>query len=281
MASRQFYSRIFALQAPSGAEYAAPPAAPKSDEGGTGMGNDADMKNRPSALGFRMKLKLAARKTESPGVESFIFKPAEPLVWKAGQFLHYVLNHSSTDDRGSDRWFTIASAPCEKHVMITTRFDSKRSSTFKKTLKALKPGDTIEVSDLDGDFIVSDPRKEYVFIAGGIGITPFRAILKQAEYEGKKLRVKLIYANRNNVAAYKKELEAMANRNPNFEIIYIFSPRRIDKDTVKEFVPDLKKPFFYVSGPEPMVEAIGKMLQQIGVPKKRIKQDWFPGYPAE
>jgi hypothetical protein len=83
-----------------------------------------------------MKLKLAARKIESPGVESFIFKPEEPLVWKAGQFLHYVLNHSSTDDRGSDRWFTIASAPCEKHVMLTTRFDSKRSSTFKKTLKA-------------------------------------------------------------------------------------------------------------------------------------------------
>ena len=100
-----------------------------------------------------MKLKLAARKKESPGVESFIFKPEKPLVWKAGQFLHYVLNHSSTDDRGSDRWFTIASAPCEKHVMITTRFDSKRSSTFKKTLKALKPGDTIEISDLDGDFI--------------------------------------------------------------------------------------------------------------------------------
>src|ERR1017187_7992625 len=60
-----------------------------------GAGNDADLKSRSSALNSRMKLKLAARKTESPGVESFIFKPAEPLVWKAGQFLHYVLNHST------------------------------------------------------------------------------------------------------------------------------------------------------------------------------------------
>ena len=228
-----------------------------------------------------MKLKLAARKTESPGVESFIFNPEKPLVWKAGQFLHYVLNHSSTDDRGSDRWFTIASAPCEKHVIITTRFDSKRSSTFKKTLKALKRGDTIEISDCDGDFTVSDARKEYVFMAGGIGITPFRSILKQAEHEGEKLRVKLIYANRKMVAAYRKEFEAMARRNRNLKIHYLFSPQRIDKQTIKELVPDLKKPLFYVSGPEPMVEAIGKMLQQIGVPKKRIKQDWFPGYPAE
>jgi ferredoxin-NADP reductase len=83
-----------------------------------------------------MKLKLAARKTESPGVESFIFKPEEPLIWKAGQFLHYILNHKATDDRGSDRWFTIASAPCERRVMLTTRFASKQGSTFKKTLKA-------------------------------------------------------------------------------------------------------------------------------------------------
>jgi ferredoxin-NADP reductase len=234
-----------------------------------------------SVLDSVMKLKLASRKIESPGVESFIFKPEKTLVWKAGQFLHYVLNHSSTDDRGSDRWFTIASAPCEKHVMITTRFDSKRSSTFKKTLKALKPGDSLEISDLDGDFIVSDTRKEYVFIAGGIGITPFRAILKQAAHEGKLLRVTLLYANCKSVAAYKKEFDAMAKQNPNLTIHYLFSPQRIDKETVKEFVPDLKKPLFYVSGPEPMVESIGQMLQEIGIPKKRIKQDWFPGYPAE
>jgi hypothetical protein len=57
------------------------------------LGNDANWKNCSSALSFRMKLKLAARKAESPGVESFIFKPEKPLVWKAGQFLHYVLNH--------------------------------------------------------------------------------------------------------------------------------------------------------------------------------------------
>jgi ferredoxin-NADP reductase len=228
-----------------------------------------------------MKLKLTAKKAESPGVVSFIFKPDEPLTWKAGQFLHYVLNHAPTDDRGSDRWFTIASASHERHVMVTTRFASQKSSTFKKTLKALKVGESIEVSDLDGDFIVSDARKHYVFIAGGIGITPFRAILKEKAHAGTPLRATLIYANRKKVAAYKNELEAMSRRNPNFKIHYLFSPQRIDKDTIRELVPDLKKPHFYVSGPEPMVEGVGKMLQEMGVPKKQIKQDWFPGYPAD
>jgi ferredoxin-NADP reductase len=228
-----------------------------------------------------MKLKLTAKKTESPGVVSFIFKPDEPLTWKAGQFLHYVLNHAPTDDRGSDRWFTIASASYERHVRLTTRFASKQSSTFKKTLKALKVGDSIEVSDLDGDFIVNDARKQYVFLAGGIGITPFRAILKEAAHAGTPLRATLIYANRNKVAAYKGELEAMTRRNANFKIHYLFSPQRIDEDTIKKLVPDLKKPYFYVSGPEPMVEGVGKMLQKMGVPQKQIKQDWFPGYPAD
>jgi ferredoxin-NADP reductase len=239
------------------------------------------LKTFNSPLRFGVKLKLTARKRESTDVVSFIFKPQETLTWKAGQFLHYVLNHAPTDDRGSDRWFTIASAPFERHVRITTRLATTKGSSFKKTLKGLKVGDTIEVSDLDGDFVLGNARAEYVFIAGGIGITPFRSILKQAEHEKKSLRVTLIYANRKYVAAYKREFDAMAKRNTNLKIHYLFHPQRVDMGTVKELVPDLRKPLFYVSGPEPMVESIGKSLIKIGVPKNHIKQDWFPGYPAE
>jgi len=242
---------------------------------------NALLKTSRARIASPVKLKLTATKDESPDVMSFIFEPQEALTWKAGQFLHYVLHHEPTDNRSSDRWFTIASAPFENHVMVTTRFAGDKGSTFKKTLKELKLGDTIEISDLDGDFILGDPQAEYVFLAGGIGITPFRSILKQAEHENKSLRVNLIYANRKNVAAYKEEFDAMAKRNPHLKIHYLFHPQRIDEETIKELVPNLKTPHFYVSGPEPMVESIGKMLQQIGVPKKRIKQDWFPGYPAD
>jgi ferredoxin-NADP reductase len=228
-----------------------------------------------------MKLKLTAIKSESPDVKSFIFKPAQPLTWKAGQYLHYLLHHEPTDDRGSDRWFTIASAPCERHVMITTRFAKTKDSTFKKTFKALKLGDSIEASDVDGDFIVEDRNKDYVFIAGGIGITPFRSILKEMQHQRVPLRVKLIYASRNARVVYRKDLETAAKHNPHLSIHYVFSPKRIDQSTIKQLVPNLKKPLFYISGPGPMVESTGKLLQKIGVPKNHIKQDWFPGYPAD
>ena len=228
-----------------------------------------------------MKLKLTAKKKESADVTSFIFRPLQPTTWIAGQYLHYVLNHQPTDDRGSDRWFTIASAPHEGHVMLTTRFAKKKGSSFKSNLHALKIGDEIEFSDLDGDFIVKDYRKEYVFIAGGIGITPFRAILRDAEHKGKPLRATLVYANRKEVAAYKAELEAMSQRNPGLKICYLFHPRRLDKASLKQLVPDFKRPLFYISGPEPMVEAVSEILGKLGVPKKNLKMDWFPGYPAD
>jgi ferredoxin-NADP reductase len=227
-----------------------------------------------------MKLTLRERKQETPDVESFIFSLTEDLIWKPGQFLHYVLHHEPTDDRGSDRWFTIASAPFEKKVMITTRFDATRSSTFKKTLQELKLDEQIEVSDLDGDFVLGDADAKHVFIAGGIGVTPFHSILKEADHTGQKLDVTLLYANRDEHAPYKIEFDEFAVRNPKLRITY-FIGERIDEAAIRKAVPDLKTPLFYVSGPEPMVESFGVLLKNMGVPSAQVKQDWFPGYAAE
>lgn len=228
-----------------------------------------------------MKLKLIEKRQETPDVTSFIFSAAEPLVWKAGQFLHYVLHHRPTDDRGSDRWFTNSAAPFEKHVRITTRITSDAGSTFKKKLISLVEGKSIEVSLVDGDFTLDDPNKEHVFIAGGIGITPFRSILAQLDHDRKPINVTLLYSNRDRHIVYQKELEEIAKNNPNFTIHYIFSPDHIDEKKMREVVQDLKKPIFYVSGPEPMVDALGETLKKMGIAEDHIKQDWFPGYPAE
>lgn len=228
-----------------------------------------------------MKLKLIERKPEVPGVESFVFAPAEPIVWKAGQYLHYVLHHEPTDDRGSDRWFTIASSPYEKNPMITTRFNEERSSSFKKALKALKIGDEIEVSEVEGDFTLEDLGAEYVFLAGGIGITPFHSIIKELAHEGTMPRIALLYANRDEHIPYRSELDAIAQSNPNLTIHYLAADERLDEGTIKKYVPDPGKPIFCVSGPEPMVESLGTVLKSIGVQADHLKQDWFPGYPAE
>lgn len=228
-----------------------------------------------------MKLKLIEKKQETSEVTSFIFTPLEPLTWIAGQFIHYVLHHEPTDERGSDRWFTNSAAPFENHVRITTRFTPDKGSSFKKKLFTLKEGEEIEISFVEGDFTLDDPNNEYVFIAGGIGVTPFRSILTQLDHEKKPINVTLLYSNRDQNVVYKEELEEIAKNNPHFKIHYIISPEHIDEKKIRELVPDLQKPFFYVSGPEPMVDSLGNTLREMGIAEDRLKQDWFPGYPQE
>jgi ferredoxin-NADP reductase len=228
-----------------------------------------------------MKLKLIEKRKETNDVMTFIFFPAESLSWTAGQFLHYVLHHEPTDDRGSDRWFTNAAAPFENHVRITTRIAREKGSSFKNMLASLPEGKSIEISFVEGDFTITDPNLEYVFIAGGIGITPFRSMLKQLAFEKKPINVTLLYANRDQQIVYKDELEEIAENNPNFTIHYIFSPEHMDEEKIKKFVPDMQKPIFYVSGSLPMVESVGTLLKRMGVLDDHLKQDWFPGYPLE
>jgi ferredoxin-NADP reductase len=225
-----------------------------------------------------MKLTLVQRKQEAPEVESFIFEPAEPLEWKAGQYLHYTLPHEHMDGRGDSRWFTIAAAPFEKRPMITTRYAGSKGSSFKNKLFSLEPGAAIEATGPEGDFTVEDESAEFVFIAGGIGITPFHSILKQADHDGRKLDVTLLYAGRDEHAVYKEELDSFARTNPNLSIHYIMAPDIITEAVVKQYVPDLGTPFFYVSGPEPMVKSLADMLTGIGVGGAHIKLDDFPGY---
>jgi ferredoxin-NADP reductase len=213
-----------------------------------------------------MKLTLRATKREASDIFSFIFVPERPLRWKAGQYLHYILNHPKPDDHGVERYFSIASAPYEKQVMLTTRFPPKGGS-FKKALKKLKPGDAIEAHEKGGDFVLDHRRKMFVFIAGGIGITPFRAILLDMDRKRKPLNVQLLYANRDNDFPYRKELETLKKRHPEFRIDYVVSPDRVNEKTIPKLVPDMDEPTFYVSGPEPMVESLEKNLKKLGVPK--------------
>lgn len=228
-----------------------------------------------------MILTLTARKPEAKDVESFIFEPGGPLAWRAGQYLHYVLHHRPTDDRGSDRWFTVSAAPSEGHVMVTTRFANDKGSSFKKELATLKVGDTIEISEVEGDFIIEDLAAEYVFIAGGIGVTPFRSILTEAAHTGVMPKVTMLYGNRDADVPFKAELDAIAAAHPTLTIHYITAPQVVDEAAIRALVPDLSVPLFCVSGPAPMVMSLAEVLKSMGVTEGRIKLDDFPGYPGE
>src|SRR5579862_2711721 len=149
-----------------------------------------------------MNLTLTQTVRESHDVSSFIFRPDCDLQWHAGQFLRLWLPHSPADDRQIDRYFTIASAPHERLVRITTRFASHNGSSFKRALRELPIGASVEAGELDGDFVVDDPARRHVFIAGGIGITPFRAMLLDLEHRLLPLNVTLLYGNRDSDFVY-------------------------------------------------------------------------------
>ena len=224
-----------------------------------------------------MKLTLIQKREETKDVETFIFESSESLTWRAGQYLHYTLPHENPDDRGVERYFTIASAPYERHIQITTRF-SEKSSTFKTALNNLPIGATIDADDLEGDFVVEDTNQEFVFIAGGIGITPYRAILLALQKRNQPMDILLLYASRNKSIVFREELDAISRAHKTFRIHYIIEPERIDQNTILSSVYDVRKPLFYVSGPEPMVQSFETMLAGMGIPDDHIKRDFFPGY---
>jgi ferredoxin-NADP reductase len=225
-----------------------------------------------------MKVTLTEKHDAVPGVVTFILQPEQPVTWEAGQYMHYVMDFPDPDDRGVERWFTIASAPYEGHLQITTRINAERSSTFKTTLNRLPTGSQWEADGPEGDFTVEDADQHHIFISGGIGITPFHSILKQLDHNGKPLKATLLYANRTPDFVFKNELDAWEAKHEEFSVVYIQDPQRIDEQVIRDNVEHLDKHTFYVSGPEPMVMAMAETLKGMSISEKHIKLDDFPGY---
>ncbi len=224
-----------------------------------------------------MKVTLLSNKQETSDVRSFFLKPDQPLNWQAGQYLRYHLDSSLPDDRGENRFFTIASAPFEKVIQITTRLSTPGSS-FKNQLSRLIPGDTFEAFGPQGKFVIEDPSKEYIFIAGGIGITPFRSIITDLDHRKLPININLLYASKNEEIVFQKELESVMQKHPEFKTEYFIGDNKINQSTIQPFISKPSHPIFYISGPEGMMKSFVEMLKELGIAEENIKHDFFPGY---
>src|SRR3990170_8502700 len=120
-----------------------------------------------------MKLTLQDKKQEAKNVFTLVFAPDGPISWIAGQSIRLELPAGQYDTE--ERRFTISSAPHENHIAITTR---TTPGLFKQSLLELKIGDIVEANAIEGTFTWKESEKPLIFIAGGIGITPFYAMLK-------------------------------------------------------------------------------------------------------
>lgn len=227
---------------------------------------------------YKYNLTLIRQDQWAPGITGFWFSKPAQLTFQAGQFLQWTLPHNKPDNRGIRRWFTISASPSETELLITTKF-SEKSSTFKQALQKVQPGDRLTATGLEGDFVLPiDVDRPLVFLAGGIGITPFRSMIKFLVDTKEARPITLLYAAKTPDEFVFKDLLAAAEKTIGLKVRYITGP--LDEHAIRASVTDLTRPFFYVSGPEPMVEALGMVLKKAGVPEAHLKQDFFPGYEA-
>jgi ferredoxin-NADP reductase/Na+-transporting NADH:ubiquinone oxidoreductase subunit NqrB len=234
-------------------------------------------------------LKLTKKTRLSRDIVEFVFKPAQRLTFAPGQYLECTLAHPHPDSRGNRRYFTIASSPTEEALRLGVRF-YQQSSSFKRALYALDGRATLLGTQIAGDFTLpADPKQKLVFIAGGVGITPFRSMLKFLVDTQQQREIILIYLNKAVEDIIYQDVLSAAEKALGLKVVYTLTdaaalPRgwsgyagRLDEVMLQRAVPDYSGRTFFLSGPPEMVRASEHVLKVLGIPRAQIKKDFFPG----
>ncbi len=238
----------------------------------------------------KLILKLKEKNRVATDTFDFVFKSDRKFSFQPGQYMEWTLKPDKADSRGNRRYFTIASSPTEEDVRIGIKFYPE-SSSFKNQLVSMKEGDEIVASQRAGDFTMpKDKTKKLVFIAGGIGITPFRSMVKFLIDKNEKRDITLLYSSKTVADIAYKDIFDTAERQLGIKTVYaITEPSQtltdsqmrkgfIDMQMIMKEIPDFKDRIFYISGPHGMVSVFGKILKDMGVRKNQIKIDFFPGF---
>ena len=240
----------------------------------------------------KQKLILTLKEKQLVGADTydFIFTPSEPLKFEPGQYLEWTLGSNGADSRGNRRYFTISSSPTEPEIHMGIKF-YPAPSTFKTALQKMKIGDNIIASQLAGEFVMpKDQTKKLAFIAGGIGITPFRSMIKYLVDKNESRSITLLYSNKTLADVAYHDIFDEAEQKLKLKTVYALTDIEnipvdwkgccgfITADIIKKEIPDYRDRIFYLSGPHGMVVSFEKVLKDLGVSKWNIKKDFFPGF---
>jgi glycine betaine catabolism B len=237
----------------------------------------------------RVVLKLTKKVKIAQYSADFVFKPSRKLVFLPGQYMEFTLAHPHPDSRGNRRYFTLASSPTENLVHLGVRFYDK-SSSFKQALYSIDNKTSLVAAQVAGDFTMpADPTQKLVFIAGGIGITPFRSMLKYLLDTQERRDIILFYANKSIDEVVYRDVLSAAQAKLGVKIFYILTdkntvPRnwtgfvgRLNEQMLMHTIPDYQERIYYLSGPPDMVKAHEETLKSMYVRGSQIKKDFFPG----
>ncbi len=236
-----------------------------------------------------MRIRLKERRSEATEFISFVFDlGGQPFEYQPGQYVFYELDALDfPDERGNRRHFTISSSPTEKGIlMFTTRM---RGSGFKETLRHAPLGYEINIGTPLGHFVMpEDEIRRHVFIAGGIGITPYRSMLRFAVDTKKPIDGVLLYFSHSSAdIVFAQELEEIARQMPTLSLVHVLSDPeagwkgekgRLNEALLRKWAPHPDRQLFWISGPPPMVTAYKELVKQTGVGDEAIRTDSFAGY---
>jgi ferredoxin-NADP reductase len=209
------------------------------------------------------------------------------VSFRPGQYFWVTLLDPPYDDeKGPRRHISVVTSPNERGVLgLCTRL---RDSAFKRSLNALPVGADVEVEEPKGDFVLPEETDlPYVFIAGGIGITVFRSMLRYIDEERLPHRVTLVYSNRDrDSTAFLEELSELALANENIDLVLTMTDdpswegerRRIGPELLRDHLGELDRFRYLIAGPPAMVGAVSHELARAGVPEERIRAERFSGY---
>lgn len=229
------------------------------------------------------------KKSIAENVYEFVFKPDQTPQFTPGQYMEWTLPHEKSDDRGNRRYFTIASSPTEQEIKLGIKI-STNGSSYKSSLLQLDSSSKLAANQLAGDFVLpKDKMIKLVFIAGGIGITPFRSMIKYLTDKAETRDVVLFYASSSpKEFAYTDIFEQ--GKKAGLKTHYIITHSEstppdwkglkghIDEAMIKTYIKDYQDRMFYLSGPNSMVNAYKKLLENLGVKHRQIITDYFPGF---
>ena len=208
--------------------------------------------------------------------------------FEPGQFFNLTLpDVGHQDEKGLRRHITVVTSPNERGVLgLCTRL---RETAFKQTLVELPVGAEVDVEEPKGDFVLpKETDRPYVFVAGGIGITVFRCMLRYIAEERLPHRVTLVYSNRDREsAAFLDELAALERDNPNLRVVLTMTDdpgwqgetRLVDADLLRDHLDgDIGSFTYMIAGPPAMVEAVEGTLRDAAIPDEQIRPERFSGY---
>lgn len=236
------------------------------------------------------QIKLLDREEIADRTIAFFFQKPPGLEFTAGQFVDLMLiKPPEIDAAGSSRTMTIASAPFEDQLMFAMRM---RDTAFKRTMQNLPLGSEIMIDDPAGAFTLHrDSARTGVFIAGGIGITPFLSMIRQSVHDSLPHRLYLFFSNRRpEDAAFLAELQTLTVANPRYSLIPTMTQMwlstakwegetgYVNAGMLAKHIGSIAGPAYYVAGPPPMIESMRQMLIEHGVDRNDINADPFDGY---